>query len=147
MVELFSTWFYIGKFPLAPGTLASFVGMLMYFLLAGHFVMYLVILTAITILGFFVTERMETILQRKDPGCVVIDEVAGVMLAFFLLPVTPAVALVTFFLFRAFDMFKIYPVNKLEAMEGSIGIMADDLLAGLYTCLIMHIAIRWAGIV
>jgi len=76
----------------------------------------------------------------------VIDEVAGVMLAFFLLPLTPAVAVTTFFLFRAFDMFKIYPVNKFEEIEGSAGVMLDDLFAGLYTNITMQIAVRWAGL-
>jgi len=90
---------------------------------------------------------MEKILKKKDPGCVVIDEVAGIMIALFLLPLTPAVVITTFFLFRAFDMFKTFPVNKIEHFEGSIGVMTDDLVAGIYTNIVMQCAIRWAGII
>ena len=146
-VELFATWFYIGKFPLGPGTLASFVGMLMCFVLANSLVLYVLVFLAVSVIGFSVGDRMEAITGQKDPGSVVIDEVAGIMIAFFLLPMMPSVALVTFFLFRAFDMFKVYPVNKFEELHGSVGIMMDDIIAGLYTCITMHIAIRWTGII
>ena len=78
---------------------------------------------------------------------VVIDEVSGIMISFFLLPITWSVVLTTFFLFRALDMFKTYPANKLEAMGGTEGIMMDDILAGVYTNIIMQIAVRYAGIV
>jgi len=72
----------------------------------------------------------------------VIDEVAGVMIAFFLLPQTWAVMWTAFFVFRAFDMFKIYPGNKLEGVKGSGGIMLDDIMAGIYTNIVMHVALR-----
>ena len=146
-VRLISTFLYVGKFPLAPGSLASFVGVLMAMALAQHPMIYILIWGLVTFLGFRFSGRMEGIVQEKDPSCIVIDEVSGCLLAFFLLPLTPSVLWTTFFLFRAFDMFKIYPVNKLEAMPGSIGIMADDLLAGVYTNLIMQIAVRWAGMI
>ena len=68
-----------------------------------------------------------------------IDEVAGMMVAFFLLPVKWPVIITAFFLFRAFDMFKIYPVNKFEGIEGGAGVMMDDLIAGLYTNIVMQI--------
>ena len=89
---------------------------------------------------------MEKITEKKDPGCVVIDEVSGIMIAFFLLPMTPAVIWTAYFLFRAFDMFKIYPVCKFEALGGGKGIMMDDIIAGIYTGVIMHIAVRIVGI-
>lgn len=144
--RLMATWFYVGDFPVAPGTMASAVGMVMCFILSAHPVLYVVLGIIITYIGFKASDITEGLVGTKDPSCVVIDEVAGVMIAFFLLPITPAIAITTFFLFRAFDMFKIYPVNKLEEMKGGVGIMMDDLFAGLYTNIVMHLAIRFAGI-
>ena len=69
------------------------------------------------------------------------------MIALFLLPLDWPVLITAFFLFRALDMFKLYPVNQMEKFEGGLGIMMDDIVAGVYTNIVMHIAIRWAGIV
>jgi len=147
IVKMFATWFYIGNFPVAPGTAASAVGAIMALICSPSIFLYIIVLLIVTILGFMVSGRMEAVLDQKDPGCIVIDEVAGIMLALFLLPLTPVVVFTAFFLFRAFDMFKIYPVNKFEQLEGSTGVMMDDIFAGIYTNIVMHIAVRWAGII
>ena len=147
IIKIVSTWFYIGNMPGGPGTYASAAGALMAVILKPFTVLYVLVAVFISVLGFQVSGRMEKIIGRKDPGCIVIDEVAGVLIAFFLLPLTPVVIITTFFLFRAFDMFKIYPVNKFEEIEGAAGIMMDDIIAGLYTNIVMHIAVRWAGII
>jgi phosphatidylglycerophosphatase A len=140
-VRLISTFFYVGYFPMAPGTLASIVGAAMYFVLREHPGVCLAVFCVVAALGFWLSGGMEEIEGQKDPSCVVIDEVAGVMIAFFMLPMTWPVMLTAFFLFRAFDMFKIYPVNKFEPMHGGTGIMLDDLFAGLYTNLVMRAAL------
>ena len=147
LVKMFSTWFYVGDLPGAPGTAASAVAVLMAVIFAPNTFLYILVTIAVTVLGFTVSGRMETILDRKDRGCIVIDEVAGIMTAFFLLPLTWAVIITAFFLFRAFDMFKIYPVNKFEEIEGGTGVMMDDLVAGLYTNIVMQLAVRLAGVV
>jgi len=146
-VKILSTWFYIGNVPGAPGTVASAIGILMAIIFSPNIYLYLLLFLVVTLLGFIVCGRMEKILDRKDPGCIVIDEVAGMIIAFFLLPLNFAVIIATFFLFRAFDMFKIYPVNKCEQLEGSAGVMIDDLVAGVYTNIVMQVAVRWAGII
>ncbi len=146
LTKLLATWFFIGNFPVAPGSLASLAGTLLAIALYGHPVIYIVVFLAITFAGLVVSGRVEKLLGQKDPSCIVIDEVSGVLLAFFALPLTPAVIVTTFFLFRAFDMFKIFPVNRFEELPGAVGIMADDLWAGLYTNIVMHLALRWAGI-
>ena len=145
--RVLATFFFMGNFPVAPGSLASLAGTLLAIALYGHPVIYIVVFLVITFAGFAVSGRVEKLLGQKDPSCIVIDEVSGVLLAFFALPLTPAVIVTTFFLFRAFDMFKIYPVNRFEELPGAVGIMADDLWAGLYTNIVMQLAIRWAGIV
>jgi len=145
-VKLVSTWFYIGNIPIAPGTLASAAGVFMAVIFSQNTFLYILVFLIVTILGFNVSGRMEKILNRKDPGCIVIDEVAGIMVALFLVPLNFTVIIIAFFLFRAFDMFKIYPVNKFEQLEGAAGVMMDDLIAGIYTNLVMQVAARWAGI-
>ena len=75
-----------------------------------------------------------------------IDEVAGMMVSLFMLPLSWPVMLVGFFLFRAFDMFKIFPANKFEDMGGASGIMMDDIMAGIYTNIVLQVAVRVVGI-
>ena len=147
LVRLLATFFYVGYLPMAPGSMASAAGVLIVLILSSSHELYMAAFVAITILGFVVSGRMEEIAREKDPGCVVIDEVAGILLAFYALPLTWPVIITAFFLFRAFDMFKIYPVNKLEKMPGSVGIMMDDLVAGVYTNLVMQIAVRLADLI
>lgn len=146
-VRLLATFFFIGNIPVAPGSMASLAGTLIAVVLYGHPGIHVSLFLLITLAGFMVSGHIEKLLGQKDPSCVVIDEVSGVLLAFFALPLTPAVLVTTFFLFRAFDMFKIYPVNRFEELPGAIGIMADDLWAGLYTNITMQLALRLAGII
>ena len=142
LAKIFATFFYIGFMPFAPGTTASMAGMLVYFLLYRHMALYILAFVVLTLVGFLTAGRVEKNLNRKDPPCVVIDEVAGVMIALFMLPMTPSVIITAFFLFRAFDMFKIYPANKLQALTGSLGIMMDDVVAGVYTNAMMLLALK-----
>lgn len=146
-VRMISTFFYTGYFPGAPGSFASLVAVGLCFVLRETVGLYVFVFVILTVLGFAVSGRMEKLVGKKDPGCVVIDEASGIMISFFLLPFTWPVVWATFFLFRAFDMFKIYPADKFEKAGGGKGIMMDDIMAGIYTNLTMQIAIRWAGIV
>jgi len=145
IAECLATFFYVGRFPVAPGSLASLVGVLIYLIFWGQGNFYLAVSVLVTLAGFWAAGKVEKLSGENDPGCVVIDEVAGVLTAFFLLPPTIPVIFTAFFLFRAFDMFKIYPIDKTEEIPGSTGIMLDDLLAGLYTNIVMQAAIRIAG--
>ncbi len=139
-----ATFFYVGKFPVAPGTMGTLAGLLIALALHPWPVAYFVVMLLVTVVGFWASGHAEKALGKKDPGCVVIDEVAGIMLSLFMVPVSWAVIVIGFFLFRAFDMFKIWPANKFEDMGGGHGIMLDDLMAGLYTNIILQIAIRLA---
>ena len=140
--KFFATFFYLGCFPFAAGSLASLIAGLVWIASAQQISIYVIIFLAVTAVGFLTSGRLERDLKEKDPACVVIDEVAGGMIAFFLLPLNFPVLVTAFFLFRAFDMFKIFPAYKLEKIPGSVGIMADDLVAGLYTNLIMHAVLK-----
>ena len=144
-IRLVSTFFYIGYIPIAPGSMATLVSGLLCVVFQNNLFLYLCFFGVVTFLGFNVSGKMEDIQKQKDPSCVVIDEVAGSFVAFFMLPLSFPVFMTAFFLFRAFDMFKIYPINKLEELPGSAGIMLDDLAAGLYTNIVMQIAVYFLG--
>ncbi|HLF17346.1 MAG TPA: phosphatidylglycerophosphatase A [Candidatus Omnitrophota bacterium] len=141
LIKLIATFFYVGSVPYAPGTVASAVGVLIYLILQPVFPLYLLVLVGLVLLGLIISEPAEGVLKRRDPPEVVIDEVAGMLLACFLLPPQPSVLIGAFVLFRLFDITKIYPIKRLENLKGSLGIMADDLMAGIYTNIIMHIAV------
>lgn len=145
-IRLLATVFYVGKFPLAPGSLASAAGALLAILIGQRAGVYLIVFAAVTAVGFLVSGRMERLTGQKDHPSIVIDEVAGALLALFYLPVSPAVSITAFFLFRAFDMFKIPPADVLEEKPGGVGVMMDDLIAGLYANLVMQAAVRLAGV-
>ena len=94
--------------------------------------------------GIWAASRTERILRLKDPGKVVVDEVAGQMIALLPLSVFAVTArgfwiMVSFTLFRLFDIFKPYPARKFESLRSGLGIMADDLVAGVYAALILGI--------
>jgi len=130
---IFSTFLGTGFFPVAPGTAASFITMLLFRLgiykLSWPF--QALIIVALFIAGGAASTRYARLLNRKDPGRIVIDETCGQLIALFL--VTPGwkELLLAFFLFRIFDIIKPYPIKKLEALPHGWGIMADDVGAGL----------------
>ena len=135
-----STW-GVGYLPLAPGTFGSVVGIGV-FLLLKSLVFQVVGVVLVTVVGIWAASRTEQILRSKDPGKVVVDEVAGQMIA--LLPLTVFASgkvwiIVSFILFRLFDIFKPYPARRFEALRGGLGIMADDLVAGVYAGLIVTV--------
>ncbi len=140
--RLLATFFYVGYMPFASGSMATILGVLLAIACAGHLFIYVSIFCVITVLGFISSGQHEKNLKIKDPSCIVIDEVSGTLLAFFMLPLEWKVILSAFFLFRAFDMFKIFPVGYFEKKEGGTGIMMDDLMAGIYTNVIMHLALK-----
>lgn len=103
----------------------------------------LVLIVAVTLIGVWAATRAEPLLGRKDPGAVVIDEVAGQLMTFLFVPFdSGAWAIVAGFVaFRVFDIWKPYPIRRLEALESGLGIMADDVLAGAYAAALMSLLI------
>ena len=106
----------------------------------------LVVITLVTLIGIWAASRAERIFQRKDPSQVVIDEVAGQLIALLSVPlwVMGPWRLFIFFaflLFRAFDIIKPYPVRRLEALESGLGIVLDDVAAGAYAAVLVSIVI------
>jgi phosphatidylglycerophosphatase A len=151
----------VGYFPIAPGTWGSLVGVGVYLLLrreildasfavmdrhrvigeyrlmGASFILIcavLLVVIALSMVGIWAASRAERLFGRKDPGAVVIDEVVGQLITFafvpFFLPLQTIV--LGFILFRAFDIIKPYPIRKLEKLPSGLGVVVDDIAAGLY---------------
>jgi phosphatidylglycerophosphatase A len=134
----------LGYAPVAPGTFGSAAGIAIYWLTRDwSTVAQLGIIAIVTIVGTWAATEAATHFGREDPGYVVIDEVAGqlVTLAFTGAGLTATIA--AFFVFRVFDIIKPYPANRLERLHGGVGIMADDLMAGVYGCVVVHALMRF----
>ncbi len=136
---------WIGYVPVAPGTAGSLAGLVCYGLvrLGGDEWTQLGLLVGVVIAGVWASSAAEQYFGRTDPGTIVIDEVAGMLLTLLWVPVSWAGALVGFALFRLFDVVKPFPVRLAERPGGGWGVMADDLAAGAYA----HVALRllaWA---
>lgn len=141
--KIISTFFYIGFFPKAPGTVASLVTVLFWVLFISFNIKpyFIIIVLILFILSFYFVDEYLLDNESKDPEEVVIDEVVGQSIPLIAIPFSDD--LVTIFLififFRFFDILKIYPINLIEKINGSKGVMLDDVLAGIYTTAIVSI--------
>jgi phosphatidylglycerophosphatase A len=134
-----------GYAPVAPGTMGSGVGLLLYVPLASFMpkgepvlggALYLLAVGGVAVLGIWASGRAESIFERRDDGRITIDEIAGMLLALAFLPFRLDVVVAGFLFFRLFDIWKPPPIRAAESLPGGLGVMADDLLAGLYANLI-----------
>jgi phosphatidylglycerophosphatase A len=130
----------LGRSPLAPGTVASAVTAVVLWLVNTSPLGLAVALVAVTALGIWAADASERTLGGKDPGSIVIDEVAGMILAVLAAPPTPLVLVVAFVLFRLFDVLKPFPANIAQSLRGGVGVMVDDLVAGLYALVLVVLA-------
>jgi phosphatidylglycerophosphatase A len=157
----------VGYFPIAPGTLGALVGVGLYltiwsgldqlltsralanrlttlYVFTPLMAFMLLVILVVTLIGIWAASRTEKVQQKKDPSIVVIDEVAGQMIALLSGPFwiqTWWSILTAFILFRLFDIWKPYPVRRLEGLESGLGIMADDVLAGVYALIVNSLLI------
>lgn len=135
----------VGYAPVAPGTFGSAVGLLLWYLLPASPIAQAVAIAVIIVVGSWSGTVAEHHFGRSDPGYVVIDEVAGMLVTLFLVPVGWAGALLAFLLFRLSDIVKPYPANRLERLPGGAGIMADDVMAGVYANLALRLCLWTSG--
>jgi phosphatidylglycerophosphatase A len=158
----------VGLIPVAPGTWGSAVGVVLYLGLgrltervfdysvargldlspqqfpAIQTTVLLLVILAVALAGIWAATRAEKLLGKKDPGAVVVDEVAGQLITFLFVPwlTTWTWSVVAGFVaFRVFDIWKPYPVRRLEGLGGGLGIMADDMLAGFYAATAMSLLV------
>jgi phosphatidylglycerophosphatase A len=118
--------------PVAPGTVASALTVLVLWLVPFSHSALVVCFVIVTLVGTWAAHRAERVLGRKDPGAIVIDEVVGMTLSVLAFPLTLPTLAVGFLLFRLFDITKPFPARTSQRAPGGLGVMLDDLLAGLY---------------
>lgn len=134
---------YCGYFPIAPGTVGSAAGLVVYLLVywSHSRVVELGLIAAVFAVGTWSATHAERYFGGIDPGPVVIDEVLGQLITLALIPVNWKIAAAGFVLFRIYDVIKPYPANRLEAFHGGFGVMADDAMAGVYANLTLRLLI------
>jgi len=157
----------VGLIPLAPGTWGAGVGVLLYLAVARASeavfdesvrrgldlspqtfpafltTALLLAIFVVSVAGVWAGTRAERLLGKKDPGAVVVDEVAGQLVSFLFLPWRAGAwaVFLAFVAFRVLDIWKPYPIRRLEGLGGGLGIMADDLLAGFYAAAVMSLLV------
>jgi len=135
------TGFGIGLLPIAPGTYGSILGMLLFLILAHLYLPILwlsLIITILYLVSYLAVQSALKIIQRPDPGEIVIDEVLGMMVVMMMIPPDPKWAFLAFILFRLFDIFKPWPINVVDSkLKNALGVILDDFLAALYAGIII----------
>lgn len=131
----------IGFAPFAPGTVGSFAGLLLWALLPTGPVLQMTVVGILFVVGAWSAGVAEDHFKQADPGCVVIDEVMGMLMTLTLNPVGWPGAMAGFVLFRLFDVIKPYPANRLERLPRGIGVMADDAMAAVYANLVLRVTV------
>lgn len=146
-VALLATFFLLGYFPVAPGTAGTLGALAAYYFLLSTLPhpFYILFLILFGTLSAWVSHEALGAFGGTDPKWVVIDEACGILVAMALIPPSPQYALLGFVLFRAFDIIKPPPLGALERLPGGMGIVADDIMAGLYTNVLLHIGGSIAG--
>ena len=138
--EIICTVLYIGKSPIAPGTFGSLAALLCWFVIKPSISdpLFLLISGGIFFLGIACSEIIVRTDNLKDPQFIVIDEWVGMWIGLYLVEHDFFWGLGAFFCFRIFDIFKPGPIGDMDKMEGGIGVMMDDVVAGIITCLLMQ---------
>ncbi len=149
MVKLLSTSCFVGYMPVFPGTTTTFVyTILIFFIFVSFKSSYFFIIPGLalifSVIGIPISTAAEKIFQKKDPGKVTIDEVAGIFIAFSFLRLEKVkyiglLFLGTFAIFRALDMAKPWFINSVQRLDGGTGIMLDDIIAGVMTNVLIRL--------
>jgi phosphatidylglycerophosphatase A len=137
----------IGYTPIFPGTVGTMAAIPFSFGLNRLAEVSILEATIVLVFAIFSAIALATkaseLLQQKDPGIIVIDEIVGFLLGNFSAPMTVSALLASFILFRFFDIAKVFPANQLERLPGGAGIVLDDIVAGIYTFGVMRLLLAW----
>lgn len=151
LIKILATGFGLGYSPVAPGTFGSLLGVVIFYLLRhiphSQFVQ---VVIGISVVAVIVAHQAEKVFHSKDCQKIVIDEVAGILLCYLFVPYSLQGVVWGFILFRLFDVAKIFPANYCQDnIQGGLGVVADDLVAGVQGGLILHFLpqiMRWTGV-
>lgn len=146
------TGFYSGYFPVAPGTAGTFVAAVLYvvahLLIRDHLVFInMIALGLLLVPAVFLCDKGEKYFGQEDPGKVVLDEMLGYMTTVFFIPFTYHGALLAFICFRFFDILKPWPIRNVEKIGGGLGIVADDIIAGVYANITLRVILMLIALV
>jgi phosphatidylglycerophosphatase A len=134
------TGFGLGYSPIAPGTAGSILATLVAFFVIKGNAPYLIIATIVVFtVGVIASSYIEKEQEIKDPSLVVIDEIVGMWISVLIIPHVWWSFLIAFALFRFFDVVKPFPANNLQKLRGGLGIMIDDVIAGVYALASTHL--------
>ncbi|HEY7791934.1 MAG TPA: phosphatidylglycerophosphatase A [Vicinamibacterales bacterium] len=136
-----ATVFHIGDFPIAPGTIGSLAGLVLYYLLGPDRLVEGIAIVVLYFLGAWSGTRAEEHFGATDPGAVVIDEVMGMLITLWGIPVGWSGLVLAFVIFRAMDVVKPFPANRLEHLPGGWGIMSDDGMAAVYGNILLRVIV------
>ena len=147
LIMLVATGLGLGYLPKAPGTWGSLLGIPLHLLLIQLATKnYVIALLVIFVVGVFAAGSAEKIMDRRDPSLVVIDEVIGMLITLIGAPGKPLVIVAGFILFRIFDIAKPFPIRLIDQrLHGGLGIVMDDVLAGVFALIVLQIICRLAG--
>ena len=134
-MRVVATGFGAGRFPVAPGTAGTLVALPLWYWSGGWGWRHFLLLCAVLLVSVPAAREEMAATGSPDPGSVVIDEIAGMLLAVTGIPWSVRSALLLFLLFRIFDVFKFGPAAWLNARRGPVYVVADDLAAGVYAAL------------
>jgi phosphatidylglycerophosphatase A len=139
--KITATFFGVGYFPVAPGTLSSAIIVLLYkfFLYRLSWPIYLFLFFVLFALGTFVSDVYSRMLKKEDPRSIVIDEITGQFIALFLLSPQWTLCVSSFVLFRLFDILKPFPINRVETFPRGFGIMLDDIVAAIFAGILINL--------
>jgi phosphatidylglycerophosphatase A len=134
---------YLGYVPVAPGTFGSAAGLVVFAAVrwSGSPALELAVIILLFAVGVWSANAAERHFGGVDPAPVILDEVVGMLITLAFLPVSITGAVVGFLLFRLFDVVKPWPANRLEAVHGGLGVMADDAMAGVYGNVAMRLLV------
>jgi len=141
LVMALATGCFTGYIPFAPGTFGSIVGIPLCFLLSKTKLSVAILFILIFIFfAIWIANKAEKVLKQNDPGCIVIDEIAGIMIALLGLPFNTISVAAGFVTFRFFDILKPFPIRYMERrLAGGTGVVMDDLMAGVYSNIVLRL--------
>ena len=142
LIKLIATFGGLGYSKIAPGTTGCLGAAAIYLLVRQNIILYSASLLILLLLGFVVSGRAESIFKTKDAKPIVIDDACGLLISLFLIPFSLTNFIIVFLLFRTVDIIKPFPIKRVEGLAGSLGIMADDIIAGLYCNILYRLALK-----
>jgi phosphatidylglycerophosphatase A len=146
-VTLIGSFFYSGFFPIAPATFGSFVWLAVWLLVpGGRWMTHWGAAVGLVPVAVLISHIMEKY-YGEDASCIVIDEVVGMQITLLMSPVSVRAGLIGFILFRIFDIAKPFPAGRSQKLPGGVGVVADDVLAGLYSLAAMTLLRQFTGLI